>query len=148
MFQLFLVAPLVIAGVVLVATWNLRDAIVAFRVAFFMWPVCLLFALDDQGAAGVALMICAIVVAIVISRVNRLPPIYYYPPTPPAPPPPRSMSCMVITVERRPPPPRISEMQGGELWYRAPGGGWQMHCLRVYTGRCVRLKKPRKISGK
>jgi hypothetical protein len=71
MFQLFLVAPLVIARVVLVATWNLRDAIVAFRVAFFMWPVCLLFALDDQGA----------VVAIVISRVNRLPPIYYYPPT-------------------------------------------------------------------
>ena len=30
-------------------------------------------------AAGVALMICAIVVAIVISRVNRVPPIYYYP---------------------------------------------------------------------
>ena len=114
MFQLFLVAPLVIAGVVLVATWNLRDAIVAFRVAFFIWPVCLLFALADQGAAGVALMICVIVVAIVISRVNRLPPIYYYPPTPPA-----------------PPPPRISEMQGGELWYRAPGGGWQMEMAPV-----------------
>jgi hypothetical protein len=82
MFQLFLVAPLVIAGVVLVATWNLWDAIVAFRVEFFMWPVCLLFTPDDQGAAGVALLICAIVVAIVISRVNRLPPIYYYPPSP------------------------------------------------------------------
>jgi hypothetical protein len=101
------------------------------------------------GPEGIALLFVAVVFAIFWSRVMRvpsgvdyvspsLPPIplrsdtlyaQIFQPTPPAPstpPPRRSMSCMVITVERRPPPPRIAEMQGGELWYRAPSGGWQM----------------------
>jgi hypothetical protein len=146
----FVLPPLVIAGMVLIATWNLGDAVIAFRVAFLACPVCGPFILADRGPEGIALLFIAVVFAIFWSRVMRLPSgVDYLPPNPPPPVPPRSdtlytqifeptpptpsapptpgsMSCMVVTVapvERR--PPRIAEMQGGELWTRGPGG-WQM----------------------
>jgi hypothetical protein len=114
LFDIFVIPSAVIAGVVFIATWNLRDAIVGFRVVFFVWPVCLIFVGNDQAPTGLALLFGAIGFAIVWSRLTRRPPIYYYPPppppptgtpyeqifepTPPAPPPPRSMSCMGNTV--------------------------------------------------
>jgi hypothetical protein len=37
LFDIFVLPPAVIAGVVFIATWNLRDAVIGFRVAFFAW---------------------------------------------------------------------------------------------------------------
>jgi hypothetical protein len=52
LFDIFVLPPLVIAGVVLIATWNLRDAIIAFRIGFFACPICGLFILADRGPEG------------------------------------------------------------------------------------------------
>jgi hypothetical protein len=52
LFDIFVLPPLVFAGVVFVATWNIRDAVAAFRVSFFAWPVALIAAGNDQGPAG------------------------------------------------------------------------------------------------
>src|SRR5215472_11546863 len=43
LFEIFVLPPLVIASVVLIATWNLCDAVIAFRVGSFMSPICGLF---------------------------------------------------------------------------------------------------------
>jgi hypothetical protein len=37
--DVFVVPPAIIAGVVGVATWNIRSVIISFRVAFFAWPI-------------------------------------------------------------------------------------------------------------
>jgi hypothetical protein len=106
LFDIFVLPPLVIAGVVLIATWNLCDAVIAFRVAFFACPVCGLFILADRGPEGIALLSIAVVFAIFWSRVMRLPSVVdYYPPAsppsspgsgypPPPPPAPHNPLCV------------------------------------------------------
>src|SRR5215467_4766611 len=86
LFEIFVLPPLVIAGVVLIATWNLCDAVIAFRMGSFMCPMCGLFVLSDRGPEGIALLFVAVVFAIFWSRVMRLPSaVNYIPPSPPAP---------------------------------------------------------------
>jgi hypothetical protein len=158
LFDIFVLPPAVIAGVIFIATWNLCDAVIAFRVGFFMCPVCGLFILADRGPEGIALLFAAVVFAIFWSRVMRLPlgvdppspppspsgGNYQPPPPPPAPQPVPQLvrgasgvyhlpsaeppRSMVITVARR--PPRISEMQGGELWTHG-SGGWQVEHVEL-----------------
>jgi hypothetical protein len=84
LFDIFVLPPLVIAGVVFVAMWNVRDAIIAFRVAFFACPVCGFFILSDRGPEVIALLFAAIVFAIFWSRMLRLPPVYYASPSEPS----------------------------------------------------------------
>jgi hypothetical protein len=93
LFDIFVSPPAVIAGAVFIATWNPRDAVIAFRVAFFMCPVCFLFVLNDRGPEGIVLLFVAVVFAIFWSRVMRLPSaVDYMLPSPP-PVPPRSVRC-------------------------------------------------------
>jgi hypothetical protein len=164
--------PAIIAGVVLIATWNLCDAVIAFRVAFFACPVCGLFILADHGAEGLALLVSVIVVALILSRVLRRGPIYYMsPPTPPAtaaggpyppPPPPAPVPQLVRspsgvyrapseTLYRQlfePParPPRIADMRPGELWI-CGRDGWEMEQTDIDgVGQSMQLPRLRAAS--
>jgi len=85
LFEIFVLPPLVIAGVVLIATWNLCGAVIAFRVAFFACPICGLFVLSDRGPEGIALLLLRSCSRSFWSRVMRLPSgVDYMPPSTPA----------------------------------------------------------------
>jgi hypothetical protein len=143
LIDIFILPPLIIAGMVFVATWNLRDAIIGFRVGFFAWPLFLFSLLgDNQSPGNLILLIAAIVCAVIISRLRRQAPIFFAPPphSPPlpgqswsAPPPspaPRSMPPLVRSAPVKTIPPRISAMQGGELWSRGING-WEMERVNI-----------------
>jgi hypothetical protein len=105
LFDIFVLPPAIIAGVVLIATWNLRDAVIAFRVGFFACPICGLFVLADRGPEGIALLFDTVVFAIFWSRVMRLPSgVDYLPPSPP---------LVVATISRHPlrPHPPLSRRE-------------------------------------
>jgi hypothetical protein len=57
LFHVFVVPPAIIAGVVGIATWNIRSVIISFRVAFFACPICIYFWLTERPMTGFLIVV-------------------------------------------------------------------------------------------
>jgi hypothetical protein len=72
LFHVFVVPPVIIAGVVGVATWNIRSVIISFRVAFFAWPICIYFRLTERPVTGFLIVVLLVLSALLLTGISRV----------------------------------------------------------------------------